>query len=70
MRSVRALQKRLARIERASLPQPSPIALAYGSFDHFIERQILPGILAGVLDRTDMIDIVAALRSWEDYCTW
>lgn len=70
MRSVRALQKRVARIERASLPQPSPVALAYGSFDLFVERQILPGIEAGALDRTDMIDIVAALRSWEDNGTW
>jgi hypothetical protein len=47
------------------MPQPSPFAVAYGSFDQFVERKIIPGIQAGLLDRKDMIDVVAALRSWE-----
>lgn len=66
MRAVRALQKRVARIERAEMPRPSPFVLAYGSFDLFVEQQILPGIESGALDRDDMIDIVAALRGWEE----
>jgi len=47
------------------MPQPSPITLAYGSFDQFVEREVLPGIEAGALDRDDMVDVVAALRAWE-----
>lgn len=70
MRAVRALQKRVARIERAAMPQPSPFRLAYGSFDQFVEQLILPGIEAGALDRDDMVDVVAALRSWEHDGTW
>lgn len=70
MRAVRALQKRVARIERAAMPQPSPFTLAYSSFDQFVEQLILPGIEAGVLDRVDMIEVVAALRGWEQDGTW
>jgi len=70
MRAVRALQKRVARIERASMPRPSPFVLAYGSFDQFVEQLILPGIEAGALDRGDMIEIVAALRAWEAEGVW
>ncbi|MBK9009421.1 hypothetical protein [Novosphingobium sp.] len=70
MRAVRALQKRVARIERAAMPRLSPFALAYGSFDQFVERQILPGIEAGALDREDIVEVVDALRSWEQDGTW
>lgn len=70
MRAVRALQKRVARIERAAMPQPSPFTVAYGSFDQFVEQQILLGIEAGTLDRDDMVEVVAALRGWEQDGTW
>jgi len=70
VRAVRALQKRVARIERAAMPKPSPFVLAYGSFDQFVERQVLPGIEAGALDRADMIEVVSALRAWEQDGTW
>lgn len=70
MRAVRALQKRVMRIERAAMPRPSPFVLAYGSFDQFVEQQILPGIEAGALDRDDMVEVVAALRGWEQDGTW
>lgn len=70
MRAVRALQKRVARIERASMPRPSPFVIAFGSFDAWVERQVLPGIEAGLLDRADMIEIVAALRAWELAGVW
>ena len=70
MRAIRALQKRVARIERATMPKPSPFVLAYGSFDQFVEREVLPGIEAGALDRANMIDVVAALRAWEQDGTW
>ena len=70
MRAVRALQKRVARIERATMARPSPFTLAYGSFDQFVERAVLPGIEAGALDRVHMVDVVTALRSWEADGTW
>ena len=70
MRAVRALQKRVARIERAAMPKPSPFELLYGSFDQFVEQHILPGIAAGALDPDDMVDVVAALRRWEKDGKW
>jgi hypothetical protein len=51
-------------------PQPSPIAMFYGSFDLFVELAMLPGIESGALSRPDMIDVVAALRAWENDGTW
>jgi hypothetical protein len=38
----------------------------YGSFDLFVELAMLPGIESGALSRPDMIDVVAALRGWEN----
>ena len=52
------------------MPRPSPFALAYGSFDQFVEQQILPGIEIGTLDSDDMVDVIAALRTWESDGTW
>lgn len=52
------------------MPRPSPFVLTYGSFDQFVEQHVLPGIEAGALCRDDMIDVVAALRSWEQDGTW
>ena len=70
MGAVRALQRRVVKLENAAKPTPSPIVLFYGSFDLFVEVAILPGIESGALDRADMIDIVAALRAWEGDGTW
>ena len=70
MRAVRALQKRVARIERAAMPRPSPFELVYGSFDQFVEHEVLPGIEAGALDHDDMVDLIAALRAWESDGVW
>ncbi|RJG57697.1 hypothetical protein D0Z70_00255 [Sphingobium terrigena] len=63
--SLRALSRRVKRIEEGRKPRPSPIVLWYGSFDAWVENQILPGIESGALDQHDMIVIVAALRGWE-----
>lgn len=65
MAGIRALQRRLKRVEDAGKPRTSPIALWYGSFDAWVEREIIPGIESGALDAVDMIDVVAALRAWE-----
>lgn len=68
--SLRALQRRTARLEKAGKPRPSLIAVWYGSFDAFVESEILPGIESGALDGADMIAIVAALRRWETDGIW
>lgn len=70
MGGVRALQKRVTRLEQAGKPRPSPLVIMFGSFDRFVEVLVLPGIEAGQLDRADMIQVVAALRSWEQDGTW
>jgi len=70
MGAVRALQRRVLKLENAAKPQPSPIATFYGSFDLFVEIAVLPGIENGALSRPDMIDVVAALRAWENDGTW
>lgn len=64
------MQKRVARIERATMPKPSPFTLTYGSFDQFVESKVLPDIEAGLLDRADMIDVISALRAWESSEVW
>jgi hypothetical protein len=70
MASVRALQKRVTRLERAGKPRPSPFVILFGTFDAWVEKEVLPGIECGALDRADMIVIVAALRAWETDGTW
>ena len=70
MGAVRALSRRVVRLEHAAKPRRSPIVILYGSFDLFVEVAILPGIESGELDRADMIEIVAALRRWEEVGTW
>jgi hypothetical protein len=70
MGAVRALQKRVARLERAGKPRPSPFVVAFGSFDSFVEVVVFPGIETGALDRTDMIEVIAALRMWEEEDVW
>jgi len=52
------------------MPRQSPIVLYFGSFDRFVEDHVLPGIAEGKLDRADMVEIVAALRVWDNDGTW
>lgn len=68
--ALRALQRRIAKMEKARKPRPSPFVLAYGSFNRFVEMHVLVGIESGRLDPKDMIEIVAALRDWEDKGLW
>lgn len=70
MGAVRALSRRVVKLEHAAKPRRSPLVILYGSFDLFVEIAILPGIESGALARADMIDIVAALRRWEADGTW
>jgi hypothetical protein len=68
--SLRALQRRVKRLETGAKPRPSPFARWYGSFDAWVESQILPGIENGELDGADIIVVVAALRRWEEDGLW
>ena len=70
MAGLRALQRRIKRIEEAEKPRPSPFVLLFGSFDAWVEHEVLPGIQSGALDRRDMVAVVAALRAWEQDGTW
>lgn len=70
MAGIRALQKRLARLEDAGKQKPSLISVWYGSFDAWVEREVLPGVESGALAADDMVDLVACLRRWETDGTW
>jgi hypothetical protein len=70
MAGIRALQKRLVKLEDAEKPRPSPFTIMFGSIDAWVESDVLPGIENGALDQRDMISVVAALRRWEHDGTW
>ena len=70
MASIRALQKRAAKLEKADIPTPSPFVQWFGSFDAWVEREVLPGVESGALAADDMVELVAALRRWELDGTW
>lgn len=70
MGAVRALSRRVARMEREGKPRPSPFVVVFGSFDLFVEIMVLSEIEAGHLSRYNMVDVISALRSWEEDGTW
>ncbi len=70
MVGIRALQRRIKRVEEAEKPRPSPFTVLFGSFDAWVEQDVLPGIESGAIDQRDMIGVVAALRQWEADGTW
>lgn len=66
MVAVRALQRRVVKLELAKRPRPSPFAIHYGSIDEWVDRYVIPNIQAGRICPRDMIDVVAAIRRWEE----
>ena len=48
MAGIRALQRRIKRIEKAEQPKPSLIAVWYGSFDKFVDASYAE-VAAGTL---------------------
>jgi hypothetical protein len=68
--SLRALQRRVQRLETGAKPRPSPFTLWFGSFDAWVEKEVLPGIESGALEADDMIVLVAAFRAWELAGVW
>lgn len=51
-------------------PRPSPFTVLFGSFDAWVEQDVLPGIESGALDANGMVAVVAALRAWETEGVW
>lgn len=68
--SLRNLQRRVKRLEKREKPRPSPFTILYGSFDAWVEQEVLPGIESGALHERDMIEVIACLRAWEDGGVW
>lgn len=66
MVAVRALQRRVAKLEVASRPRRSPISILFGSIDEWVDRHVIPDIEAGKVCPRDMADIVAAIRAWDE----
>lgn len=52
------------------MPIPSPFAQWFGSFDAWVEREVLPSVEGGALAADDMVAVVAALRRWEADGIW
>lgn len=50
--------------------QSSPFTVLFGSFDAWVERDMLPSIDSGALDRRVMVAVVAALRRCWYGGTW
>ncbi len=67
--SLRTLQRRVAKIEKARQPIRSPFVIMYGSFEAFVDLTYAD-IRAGKLDDRDMLDIIEALRRWEVQGVW
>jgi hypothetical protein len=53
-------------MEEGRKPRPSPFTRWFGSFDAWVEQEILPGIESGALHGADIIVVVAALRRWDE----
>lgn len=70
MVAVRALQRRVVKLECAGKSRPSPFERWHGSFDNYVTKAIWPGIRTGTLAEADLLDIIEALRRWEDDGTW
>lgn len=70
MAGIRALQKRLGKLEDAGKPRSSPFTVLFESFDAWVECEVLPGIESGALARDNMVAVVAAFRAWEHDGTW
>lgn len=58
--SLRTLQRRVAKLEKAGKPRLSPIVIAFGSFATQAYLDVEAGTLSG-----EFLFIVDALRGWE-----
>lgn len=68
MSGLRALQRRVAKLETARKPRPSPIVIMCGSFDAFADAtyaEVMAGTQAG-----DFLLILEHLREWDEGGVW
>lgn len=68
MASIRALQRRTAKLEKGRKPRPSPIVIWFGSSDAFADGAYA-AVSAGALD-ADFLDVVDSLRAWDASGVW
>lgn len=66
--SLRALQRRVKRIEEGRKPRPSPIVIWFGSWDAFVDGAYA-AVSAETLD-AEFLDVVDALREWDEGGVW
>lgn len=66
--SLRALQRRVAKIEKGRKPRPSPFVIMCGSFEEFADATYAE-VIEGKLDR-QFLHILDTLREWEAGGTW
>lgn len=66
--SLRALQRRVAKIEKGRKPLPSPIVIMCGSFEAFADAAYAE-VVGGKLDR-QFLHVLDDLRSWEAGGVW
>lgn len=59
MAGIRALEKRAGKLENTAMPTPSPFVQWFGSFDAWVESEVLPGVEGGTLAAEDMVAVVA-----------
>ena len=66
MTAIRALSRRLIKLESAKKPRKSPISNWYGSIDEWVDQSVIPAIQSGAICPREMADVVAAVRKWEE----
>lgn len=68
MAGLRALQRRVTKLETVRKPRPSPIVIMCGSLDEFADAtyaEVMAGKLAG-----DFLHILYHLREWDEGGVW
>lgn len=65
MVALRAFHRRVLKLEEVGKPKPSPFTICFGSISAFVDTVIIPDIQGGLVDKNDMVDIIAAIRRWE-----
>ena len=69
MASAQALLKRVAKLEAARTPRPSPLEALYGSTEAFAAESMAE-VAAGKLCGTDMPVPLDCLRRWDHEGSW
>ncbi|MEL7198779.1 MAG: hypothetical protein AAGL10_10735 [Pseudomonadota bacterium] len=56
----------MATLEDARKPKPSPFQIYFGSIDLWADEHFIPAIREGKVSASDMADVVAYARKWEE----